>query len=260
MLQYRVDLPAPDVRTHSKKHERIAAMKTMPCPTATTISLAFCTFILAACAYDGGETNPLVRKATWYSYINADDLRSSCASEQGNSLRLIYNAIHTEQIRTYEISTPPGQEFSSMEARVLGPANLATLKVSSLDDLITPWRGTVATTRLRQQDMATLWQTLEDDSVFDPAPNGLHLASEEFFWLTAICRDGQFFYNAYTWPSDTFDAIGFDQLLFAWDMTGIPVNPPRQATMFDIYGEASPKKRTGAYYQLTIGENGLKGH
>lgn len=144
-----------------------------------------------------------------------------------------------------------------MEARVLGPASLSKLGIASTDELLAPWQDEIVTTRLRHEDVAKLWRAMENSGAFQSAPEGLHLISEKFFWLTAICREGRFSYNAYIWPSDRFEAIVFDDLLFAWDMTGIAVNPPRRATMFDIYGEAHPKKKTGAYYQLTIGENGL---
>lgn len=222
-------------------------------------AIGLCAILSTGCAYQGSVANPLARKLSWYSYVNGDDLRATCEAGKANTLRLVYNAIHTEQIRTYEITILPDQDQSPLEARVLGPANLVKLGISDTGELIAPWMGDIATTHLRRVDVARLWRAMENSGAFDPAPEGLHLISEKFFWLTAICRDGRFFYNAYAWPSDRFDAITFDDLLFVWDMTEIAVNPPRQATMFDIYGDASPKKKTGAYYQITIGENGLKG-
>jgi len=225
--------------------------------------VGFSAALLAGCTYQGSAANPLARKLSWYSYINGDDLRAACEAGQSDTLRLIYNALHTEQIRTYEIAIPPAgdqssaEAMASMEARVLGPASLSKIGIGSTDELLAPWQGEIVTTRLRREDVTQLWRAMENSGAFEPAPEGLHLISEKFFWLTAICREGRFSYNAYAWPSDRFDATVFDDLLFAWDMTGIAVNPPRQATMFDIYGDASPKKKNGAYYQLTIGKNGL---
>lgn len=224
-----------------------------------TLALALVvTFGASACTYMGDNNNPLMRKLAWYSYIGGEDIRDNCGMGQGNSARLVYNAIHTEQVRTYDISQQGFDGPSTMDVRVLGPSSLGKLSDSGMDDLLSPWRGDTATTTLRPQDSQQLWKVMEISGVFGPAPEGLHLISEKFFWLTAVCHDGRFFYNAFLWPSDRFENKQFSNLVFAWDMTGIPVNPPRQATMFDIYGDASPKKKTGPYYQVTIGKNGLK--
>lgn len=215
--------------------------------------------VLTACAFEGGPLNPLQRKLSWYSYLDADDIRAACRPGQPDRARLVYNAIHTEQIRTYEL-TPASVEQADnsvmiLESRVLGPANLARLS----DGILAPWLGDTSTTHLRAEDAARIWQAMDNSGAFDPAPEGLYLESEKFFWLTAVCRNGYFYYNAYKWPSDRFDAVQFDDLLFVWDMTGVEVNPPRAATNFDIYGDASPTKKQGAYYHVTIGENGLRG-
>ncbi len=213
--------------------------------------------LLSACVYQAGSSNPLSRKLTWYSYINADDIRNACEPGQPDAIRLVYNAIHTEQIRTYDITVPDNHNGkASLKARVLGPAYLSKLSEGPLG----PWMDDTSTTHLRQEDVTRFWTALDHSGVFLPAPEGLHLVSEKFFWLTAVCRDGQFFYNAYQWPSDRFHKIQFDDLVFVWDMTGVPVNPPRNATMFDVYGDASPRKKYGAYYQVTIGKNGLEGY
>lgn len=227
--------------------------------------------LLSACAFDGDTLNPFKRKTSWYSYLQAEDLRAACVpgqlDGQGDSMRLVYNAIHTEQIRTYDITmafaadgalssdTSAEPAAMSMATRVLGPSNLSKLS----EGILGPWLGDTATTTLRGENVDRLWAALENSGAFDPAPRGLNLVSEKFFWLTAVCRGGTFSYNAYVWPTDRFEQTQFDDLLFSWDMTGVPVNEPRAATMFDIYGDASPTRKTGPYYQLTIGENGLQG-
>ncbi len=219
---------------------------------------AFFFLVIGGCTYQGGDVSPLERKFSWYSYLNGDDLRKNCGAVKGDSLRLVYNAIHLEQIRTYDISIPDTQDQGiQMHARILGMANLSEI---SFKDLISPWRGQQATTHLRPEDIERLWSAIRVSGAFDPAPTGLRLTSEKFFWLTAICRNGAFFYNAYVWPSERFDRIQFDDLIFAWDMTDVPVNPPRKATPLEIYGEANPKQKTDSYYQITIGENGLVGY
>jgi len=212
--------------------------------------------ILTACAFEGGPVNPLQRKLSWYSYLNADDLRASCQVGHPDQARLVYNAIHTEQIRTYEISSSSyGDGAATLDSRVLGPASFAKLA----DGILGPWLGDTSTTTLRPEDAQQFWASMEASDAFGPAPAGLYLESGKFFWLTAACRDGQFYYNAFVWPSDSFDAIQFADRLFAWDMTGVAVNPPRNATNLDIYGDASPTRKSGAHYQVTIAQNGLRG-
>lgn len=234
--------------------------KNSACKNAFTIVVCLCAVLLTGCAYQGGDVIPLARKLSWYSYLNGDDLRQACDEGQGDTLRLVYNAIHKEQIRTYDITAIPDDGgLPTIKARVLGYAELSRIGIIPASNLVAPWLGDNATTRIRKEDMTQLWEALEASGAFAPAPAGLNLESEQFFWLTAICRDGSFFYNAYVWPSDRFDEIRFDDLLFAWDMTDVAVNPPRTTTPFEIYGEANPKKGYGAYYQVTIGKNGLKG-
>lgn len=227
-------------------------------PAAVLVASLLTIVGLGGCAYQGGFGNPLERKLSWYSYIGGDDIRDTCMAGQGDAIRLVYNAIHTEQIRTYDIAVTAHDETFPMDARVLGPASLGSFETNGAFDPIAPWRGDTATTRLRAEDLERLWDALAASGTFDPAPEGLYLPSEKFFWLTAVCRDGRFFYNAFRWPSDAFDGLQFDNMVFAWDMTGVAVNPPRQATNFDIYGDASPTRKTGAYYHVTVGKNGLK--
>src|SRR3546814_12464016 len=50
--------------------------------------------------------------------------------------------------------------------------------------------------------------------------------SKETYWISNLCRDGVFYFNAWRFPSDRFEAISFDTLLFALDETGVPVRAP----------------------------------
>src|SRR3546814_8592181 len=50
--------------------------------------------------------------------------------------------------------------------------------------------------------------------------------SKETYWISNLCRDGVFTFNAWRFPSDRFAAIAFANLLFALDETGVPVRDP----------------------------------
>src|SRR3546814_12427172 len=81
---------------------------------------------------------------------------------------------------------------------------------------------------------------LEASGAFEPAPEGLQMFSKETYWISNLCRDGVFTFNAWRFPSDRFAAIAFDELLFALDETGVPVRDPE-------IGRASCRERVCQY-------------
>ena len=40
---------------------------------------------------------------TWFSYVNGEDLRAQCSSDEPDRYRLIYNSKANAQLRTYEV-------------------------------------------------------------------------------------------------------------------------------------------------------------
>ena len=50
---------------------------------------------------------PISRSANWFAYVGANDIRQGCTPGGRNRLRLIYNALYEEQVRTYEIFLQP---------------------------------------------------------------------------------------------------------------------------------------------------------
>ena len=59
--------------------------------------------VLSACTYRAGdEDNPIRRSFSWFSYLNADDLRSACTRGAPERYRIVYNAVWQEQVRTYD--------------------------------------------------------------------------------------------------------------------------------------------------------------
>lgn len=72
------------------------------------------------------------------------------------------------------------------------------------------------------------------------------------------CVGGRLTFNAFRFPSDRFANLTFPRLLFDWDPTGIAVNPPRELTPFDIYGQSNIEDKYPRF-TLTVGTNGLAG-
>src|SRR5262245_13125246 len=56
---------------------------------------------------DSKVEQPIVRSFSWFNYVGGDDIRAACGKDGRNHLRLVYNAIYDEQVRTYEIFLQP---------------------------------------------------------------------------------------------------------------------------------------------------------
>lgn len=217
--------------------------------------------LLAACAYRGGADNPAVLKFSIYSFLNGDDIRGQCANGAPDRARFVYNGIYKEQFRIYDLDTAGGPP--TLKVQVRGEPNLTQLAIGQPSDLFTPWRGQVERVGLRPQDWRQMLGAMGSAGVFDGAPRGLEMQGENFFWIVNACVAGRFHFAAYKWPSPAFDRAqaSFARLLFAWDPTGVPVNPPRKADMYDIYGvHSGPElEQRRISFGLRVGDDGLVG-
>src|SRR5471030_2703718 len=75
---------------------------------------------LAGCSLD----NPLGRSLGWFSYLDAADIRDSCAGGTGERYRLVYNAVWGEQVRGYDVAAASADAPANLAARVFFPENL----------------------------------------------------------------------------------------------------------------------------------------
>lgn len=222
------------------------------------LGLALGLGLLAACAYQGAIDQPVTQKLTWFSYLNGDDIRASCRAGAPSWYRLVYNGSYDQQLRSYEVIAD-GAGGAYYKARVQGPGGIDLTRLS-LRDLQAPARWTTAQDWLDRAGISALEAALERSGAFRPAPRGLRLASEEFYWIAAICRGGVFFFNAWRYPSDRFAALSFPEVLLRHDGTGVKVNPPREVTAArfnrrTVRGEGGP-----IHFDLEAGDNGIKGH
>ncbi len=214
--------------------------------------------VLAGCAYQGAIDQPATIKATWFSYLNGDDIRSACTDGAPSWYRLVYNGNYSEQLRTYEV-VADGTGGAYYKARVQTGSGLDLTRFSFGDpQAMAGW--TTAQTRLVPADLAALERALEASGAFGPAPVGLRLASEQFYWVASLCRDGRFHFNAWLYPWSRAAGLRFPQVLLGHDGTGIAINPPRAVAPIErvrrtIKGEGGPR-----HFDLEVGENGFKGH
>jgi len=214
--------------------------------------------LIVGCVYQGGDISPAERKFSWFSYLNGDDIRSSCAGSQeaqGIQARFVYNGVYTEQVRTYDLSYGSASA-PILTARVMGPADLSEWFAAEAGDLLAPWAGNVARTTLRDQDLDQLKRALSSDGVLKAEKAGLELSSDDFYWLVSYCQGDSFHYAAYRWPSEAFKGLAFAKLLAAWDMTDIAFNPPRQTFLTEGHPKGLPVRTK---FNLRAENNGLLG-
>jgi hypothetical protein len=216
--------------------------------------------VLAACAYRGQIDDPLTLKATWLSYLNGDDLRAACVEGAPPQYRLIYNADYDEQLRSYEFAGD-GSGGGLLIARVHGQSGIAVDRMTFSDPMaFARWTRNDAV--LDAAQLAGLDAALAASGAFDPAPQGLQLFSKETYWISNICRDGVYHFNAWRYPSDRFEAITFDDWLFARDETGVAVRAPVAVPVGASARANVPRLRDssderGNYFNVKVGDNGL---
>ncbi|GAB4376711.1 MAG: hypothetical protein Kow00114_40550 [Kiloniellaceae bacterium] len=218
---------------------------------------------LAGCTYRGDIDNPATIKATWFSYLNGDDLRAACVEGAPLSYRLIYNADYDRQIRSYEV-VGDGSGGAQLTVRVAGESGLDVTKLR-FDDPLAFARWTRSDAPLGASVVERLDAALEASGAFAPAPRGLQLFSKETYWISNLCRDGVFSFNAWRYPSDRFDAIRFDDLLFALDETGVAVRQPVAVRVGTSAKLNAPRRMEsddtrGNFFTVKVGDNGLVGH
>ncbi|MGH6929048.1 MAG: hypothetical protein ACREEV_12085 [Dongiaceae bacterium] len=212
--------------------------------------------VVAGCTYRGNIDNPVVRKATWFSYLDGTDIRAACGEGAPDSLRLVYNARYQEQVRSYEIAAD-GTGGAYLVARSRGGANAFNI---SLDDPFAPWRWRQSEAQLSPAEYQQLLALLEKSGQFAGAPAGLRLFSGDFYWVGSACRNGVFSYHAWLYSKDGFADVHFADFLFKRDRTEIAVNPPRRIPAGEYLGPMGRQEdQTQIRFWLQVREDGLGG-
>jgi len=213
--------------------------------------------LVAGCTYTGNIDQPATLKATWFSYLNGDDIRAACVPGAPVRYRMVYNGDYDQQLRSYEV-TGDGTGAGDYIARVQTGGGIDISRLS-LGDLQRPGRWITARDRLDGRQMAELDAALARSGAFVPGPSGLRLASEEFYWIFAGCREGKFHFAAWRYPSDGFNALAFPAVLLRYDRTGIAVNPPRAVAPINRLRGVPQAEDATPRFDLEVGDNGLKG-
>ena len=174
--------------------------------------------LLTACAYDNPTLlpdNPGVRKFTWFSYLAGDDIRAGCVPGSKSRYRFVYNAIYTEQVRSYDLLPSSEAGRYAVKVQVTDRANLSNISLTfSTLDLFQPWRPTVSVLNISDNELKSLNSALKNSHYFSSDPPDINLDSIDFYWTVAACIDGAYRFNAYRWPSQRFEELA----LALWSM------------------------------------------
>jgi hypothetical protein len=205
----------------------------------------------SGCTYKPGyEDSPVARSFAWFSYLNADDIRSQCSGSGPDRYRIVYNGNTDEQVRTYDITADSGGG-GDLKVQVTGVADWAA--GVPIDDLLSPWRGRIERRQLSADQLQAIRSALRASGFSTPPPDGTILRSWSFYWLAAACEGGRFTFNGWGYPSDRFARATLAGPLMAVDPTGIAFNPPRDDTRPD-----QDDRRRQRYYQLVITSEGIR--
>jgi hypothetical protein len=209
---------------------------------------------------------PVVRTFNWFSYVGGDDLRAACQPGSRNRLRLIYNALWEEQVRSYEIFLQPDGS-AGLDVGVLNDqghgGNLTSLSLGNDGSNITaPWRMRKGQRLLSVGETSELVGLLQASAAFGPPRDGMRLPDNDFWWTVASCRNGVWGFQAYHYPTDGFANVKFAEKLFALDNVPIAVNRPRKLEPAELRRDWNAP---GAHaltridrWMLVVGKDGLR--
>jgi len=212
---------------------------------------------LAACAYRGNFEDPIQRRVQWFSFIGGDDIKAACKPGSFDRYRFVYNGRYSEQLRAYEL-VGDGAGGAYLTARATGGyANLATVQ---LNDPLGPLRWKQSRMQLGAAPFDLIKQALAADGFLEPPKTvGQRFSSSRFYWLASGCREGQFHFGAWIYPSEDFQTLQFPKLLLARDQTGLSFNQPRDVSGGEIMGQPGVSQGANAPFNITIRNDGVGG-
>ena len=216
--------------------------------------------VLGACSAAGPTSAPIPRTLEWFSYIAGEDLQVACREGAPEIYRFVYNAVYTEQVRTYDLTLDGPDSGGLLRSAAFGGIPVATI---SLSDPLAGWRGEVSWESVAPEAVSRIRAGLGRAGFFAPPPAGTFLDSGNFYWVVNACIDGRHHFNVFAAPAHPVAELGFFAPLLRHDRTGVAVNPvrPRIARGEDRPGPAtSPAAaKLGPRFRLEVGEKGLVG-
>lgn len=185
-----------------------AQRRPVPDIAAGAMALGLVAGGLAGCGTVGTTDTAATHTLTWVSYLNGDDLRAACSKGGTDRYRLVFNADFNKHVRTFDVVGDTSTGGASVEARVLEANDLGRI---DLNEATAVSQGPVERVQLTPRQFALFVLRLYESGAFEPAPaGGMRLPSNGVYWLINGCRRGNWFFNAYPYPTDRFADIRFD--------------------------------------------------
>jgi hypothetical protein len=229
--------------------------------------MAAAALLLTGCAYSAsgnngagaGIDNPVERKLTWFSYLDAADIRSSCAAAGPDQYRIVYNGQYYDQVRSYEAI---GGSSPSLSVRARGASgNLTEMGFGSFEELLGPWGFRKSEVSLSTTEWASLRDLLHRSGYAAGSQAGLRLNSQEFYWLVAGCQDGRFSLNAWADKprANPLTHTAFLDFLLKHDATGVGYRPPHPVTYAEMRGDGGggSDRNYGGAFTITVYDDGI---
>lgn len=158
-------------------------------------------------------SNPLVRKASWFSYLNADDLRQACSAGTADSqIRIIYNADYYKEVRVFELTPYPGNEEFNLTTRVFGPLQVKDINVE-LNAPLGAFGGQEAVDRIDRASYLAITDALQAEGFGTQSRDGLRLYSDDYYWVAIGCSASNITLAAWASGVDDMRALDFPDVL-----------------------------------------------
>jgi hypothetical protein len=233
------------------------------------MKLAFATALIVASWAAGvghaqrAERNvdqPIVRSLHWFAYVGGDDFRSSCRVGARDRVRLVYNALWEEQVRTYEIFLQPDGTAGLTVGVLADQGKVTNIVIGEPADITGPWRMKRGQRLLDVAQTREIVASLESSAAFGPPRDGMRLPDNDFWWTVASCRKGVWGFQAYHYPTDGFANVRFAEKLFTIDNVPVPINRPRRLEPAELRRDwQAPGGRERAdRWMLVVGTDGLR--
>jgi hypothetical protein len=197
-------------------------------------------------------SDPISRTFRWPDILAGNDIRRACGPGAPERWRFVYNAIYSEQVRSYDVGG------GTVETRVFDRLGIGYMTTFSLAEFI---QGALSIAPISPEELRRLAAAWETDLPKAVKPIG-HLRADRFFWTSAGCRDGRFVFAAFAYPPDGSTPFAFPLELARFDRSGRPGNPPRAMPDVGPLAGFIPSRHDSAddatRFLLRVAENGIQ--
>jgi hypothetical protein len=203
---------------------------------------------------------PVTRTFKWFGYVAGDDIRAACGRDNRNRIRLVYNALWEEQVRTYDINLP-ADGTSAFTTRVIAEQGVVSnILISDWNDITSPWNAKRGERLLDRAQTAEVMGLLQQSAAFGPPREGMRLPDNDFWWTAASCLNGRWGFQAWHFPTDRFANVRFADKLFTYDpVTAVPVSRPRPLEPAEVRRnmQFGSQRDRADRWMLVVGKDGL---